>query len=47
MNEDNNGRTLRDIYGSLVDCPTTMIGIYHDRTSQASVLLLMQIKSRG
>ena len=47
MNEDNNGRTLRDIYASLVDCPTTMIGHYHGRTSQASVLLLMQIKSGG
>lgn len=47
MNEDNNGRTLRDIYGSLVDCPTTMIGNYHGRTSQASVLLLTQIKSGG
>ena len=47
MNEDNNGRTLPDISGSLVDCPTTMIGNYHGRTSQASVLLLMQIKSGG
>lgn len=42
-----NGRTLRDIYGSLVDCPTTMTGNYHGRASQASVLLLMQIKSGG